>query len=135
MDFLSRAERSTRMARIRKKNTTPELIVRRIVHGLGHRYRLHCAELPGTPDLVLKRLRKIVEVRGCFWHSHACRKGRPRVASRIDYWHPKLARNQARDKLNLKKLRLLGWQVLVIWECETRRPELLTGRLQAFLDR
>src|SRR4051812_23132206 len=104
MDFLSAAERSARMSLIRKKDTKPELLVRQIVHGLGYRFRLHRSDLPGTPDIVFPRHRKVIDVRGCFWHSHACRGGKPRVASNRSYWHPKLARNSERDRQNLRRL-------------------------------
>src|SRR5438046_382783 len=120
------------MSLIRKKNTTPECVVRSIVHRAGYRFRLHRADLPGTPDLVFPGLMKIVEVRGCFWHSHDCRRKKKRVASRVDYWHPKLQRNVQRDRTNLRKLEKLGWQVLVVWECELRSQGVLTTRLVKF---
>lgn len=113
MDFLSRKERARRMSTIRKKNTRPEKVVRSIAHRLGYRFRLHCGHLPGTPDLVFPRLRKVIDVRGCFWHSHVCRRNRPPVASRVEYWGPKLARNVERDRKNVKRLRKLGWKVLI----------------------
>lgn len=110
------------------------MVVRRIVHRLGFRYRLHAAELPGAPDLVFPRLGKIVIVNGCFWHMHAC--GRCRIpASRRAYWVAKLAKNAARDKRTRQKLVRLGWRVLVVWECQTRLDlrERLEARLAAFL--
>ena len=127
-DALSRVMRS-----IRKTNTSPEMAVRRIIHRLGFRYRLHVRELPGTPDIVLPRLRKVVVVHGCFWHQHAgCRLAKlPR--SRPEYWLPKLARNQERDQIAEKALAALGWRVLVIWECETKRPERVEKRIRKFL--
>ena len=135
MDFLTRSERSKRMSQIRKRDTVPELVVRHIAHMLGYRFRLHDRRLPGTPDLVFPRLGKIVDIRGCFWHSHNCRRGRPPVASRTDYWHPKLKRIIQRDKRTGKELRALGWDILVIWECETKNVLQLERRLKRFLTR
>jgi DNA mismatch endonuclease (patch repair protein) len=133
MDFLTTSERSRRMALIRKRDTSPEITVRSIVHRLGYRFRVHVRRLPGTPDLVFTRLRKIIDVRGCFWHSHSCRRLRPRVSTRTEYWHPKLQRNVQRDRRNQRALRALGWEVFVVWECETRDAERLIRRLQRFL--
>lgn len=120
------ASRSANMARIRSKNTKPELLVRQALHGLGFRFRLHVAELPGHPDIVLPRHRTIIEVRGCFWHGHTCIDGRlPK--SNQDYWVPKLRRNRTRDSTNTRKLRQLGWSVRSLWECQVcklSRPEL-----------
>lgn len=121
------------MSRIRKRDTRPELVVRRLAHRLGFRFRLHCRSLPGTPDLVFPRLRKIIDVRGCFWHSHSCRADKPRVASRTAYWHPKLSRNVERDRRNSRHLRRLGWDLLIVWECETQDELSLTTRLESFL--
>ena len=122
------------MRSIRKTDTRPEMAVRRIVHGLGFRYRLHVRGLPGNPDIVLPRWRKIIQVHGCFWHQHTgCRLARlPR--SRPEYWIPKLARNQERDALSVRALEALGWSVLVIWECQTESTAQLTRTLAAFLD-
>ena len=121
------------MSRIRGKDTKPEMTVRRIVHGLGRRYRLHRRDLPGSPDLVLARLRKVIFVHGCFWHRHQpC----PRFCmpkSRVAYWTARLQRNVARDRRNVSGLRRLGWSVLVVWECETKNPEKLSLRLARFL--
>ncbi|MBM2711060.1 DNA mismatch endonuclease Vsr [Mesorhizobium caraganae] len=129
--------RSAQMALVRSKNTRPEMIVRRIIHAMGYRYRLHRTDLPGKPDIVLPSHRKIVEVRGCFWHQHpdeSC--GRARVPkTRKDFWIPKLQGNRARDLANDEALRELGWNIVVVWECETTpagRVE-LTAKLQAFL--
>jgi DNA mismatch endonuclease (patch repair protein) len=133
-DVFSRAKRSEVMSLIRSKNTSPELTVRRIVHEMGFRYRLHVTHLPGKPDLVFSRLRKIVEVRGCFWHQHkACRDSHiPK--SRIEYWGPKLASNLKRDKQNEKLLRSLGWQILIVWECELKDMDTTARRIISFLN-
>lgn len=131
--MMTDSDRSRLMRSIRKKDTKPELLVRRMVHQMGLRYRLHRADLPGSPDLVLPRHRKIIFVHGCFWHQHAgCRLGKqPR--SRLDYWIPKLKRNVVRDLWAKKELSARGWHVLVVWECEQRDPEQLLFKLRSFL--
>jgi DNA mismatch endonuclease (patch repair protein) len=132
-DYLSREARSAHMRRIRKVNTTPERIVRKKLYALGFRFRLHRGDLAGTPDIVLSRLQKVIFVHGCFWHQHKdCRLARlPKT--RLDYWLPKLRRNQERDAANRKLLESVGWGVLVVWECDTKDPEALGKRLEAFL--
>ncbi|MDZ4780314.1 MAG: DNA mismatch endonuclease Vsr [Planctomycetia bacterium] len=134
-DVFSKAERSRIMAAVKSRDTTPEMIVRRLVHSLGGRYRLHAAQLPGCPDLVLPARRKIIFVHGCFWHRHCCAAGRSMPASRADYWATKFARNVARDRRSRRALRRLRWNVLVVWECQTRvgRMGALKARLERFL--
>jgi DNA mismatch endonuclease (patch repair protein) len=122
------------MRSIRKTDTRPELAVRRLAHRLGFRYRLHRRDLPGTPDLVFPSRKKVIFVHGCFWHQHDCPLGRKKPSANPKYWHPKLARNVARDAQNWERLRALGWDVLVIWECETRDSTLLARRLRACLE-
>src|SRR5262245_60428073 len=122
-----------RMSRIRKTNSKPELIVRRLAHGLGYRFRLHGRDLTGTPDLVFAKRRKLIFVHGCFWHQHECRLGNKQPHSRLEYWQPKLARNRARDALVQQALRDQGWDVLVVWECETQDQATLATRLTGFL--
>jgi DNA mismatch endonuclease (patch repair protein) len=122
-----------RMSRIRKSNSQPELIVRRIVTQLGIRYRLHRRDLPGCPDLVFSEKRKIIFVHGCFWHQHDCQLGRKLPRTRIEYWAPKLARNVERDATNGTTLRNDGWSVLTVWECETRDAGNLKRVLRSFL--
>jgi DNA mismatch endonuclease (patch repair protein) len=122
------------MAAVKSKDTTPELFVRRLVHSLGYRYRLHVSALPGTPDLVFPRLRKVINVSGCFWHMHGC--GRCRIpTSRKAYWLQKLERNAVRDKQCRQALRHAGWRVLTVWECQTTRAriDVTRRRLLAFL--
>lgn len=134
MDGLSRLRRSENMRRIRSKNTSPELAVRRIVSALGYRYRLHGKHLPGKPDLVFARSRKVILVHGCFWHQHRdCIDGRlPK--SKLDYWLPKLHRNKARDIKHKKALSRLGWKYLVLWECEVKAASpKLVKRIERFL--
>src|SRR5262245_38228575 len=116
----SRLSLSERMARITKTNTKPEKLVRSLAHGLGFRFRLHRKDLPGTPDLVFPRLRKVVFVHGCFWHRHTCKDGRKLPNGNHDYWGPKLARNVARDAQHVARLSELGWASLILWECELR---------------
>ncbi len=121
------------MRRIRSKNTRPEIIVRSLTHRLGYRFRLHRLDLPGRPDLVFMRIRKIIFVHGCFWHQHSkCADGRlPK--SRRTYWLRKLSGNIQRDKRHRAKLRRLGWRILVVWDCETRDTTKLTSKLNQFL--
>ena len=109
------------MASVRSGNTKPEWIVRRTLHAAGFRYRLHHRDLPGSPDLVLPRLRVVVFVHGCFWHGHDCRRGARIPATNTDYWRSKIARNRRRDGRSAKLLRAAGWRVHIIWEC-TAKP-------------
>lgn len=122
-----------RMARIRKTDTKPELVVRRLCHALGYRFRLHRRDLPGRPDLAFIGRRKVIFVHGCFWHQHDCPLGKRRPKTRHEYWLPKLARNVERDELACRDLELLGWGVLIIWECETNDLNELTNRVLGFL--
>lgn len=134
-DVFSTKKRSEVMSRIRSKDTSAELIVRRLVYAMGFRYRLHVAHLPGRPDLVLSRLNKIIEVRGCFWHQHKGCSDAHIPKSRTEYWGPKLARNVSRDRDNERLLRTLGWQTLTLWECEIKDTTDTTKRLSKFLRR
>lgn len=133
VDTISANRRSENMRRIRSKGMKPEMAVRRLVHARGFRFRLHSSELPGKPDIVLPRLKKVIEVRGCFWHRHKNCIDSHIPKSRRGYWLPKLRRNQHRDEENLKSLRKLGWRVLIIWECEVSDVERLSIRLERFL--
>jgi DNA mismatch endonuclease, patch repair protein len=131
-DKLTPDRRSANMARIRSKNTSPEMLIRRLVHAMGFRYRLHVGHLPGKPDLVLTRLKKIIDVRGCFWHQHKGCIDSHIPKSRREYWQPKLNRNKERDKLNEAKLLAEGWSVLTLWECELKDSERLRRRITTF---
>ncbi len=134
-DTISKSRRSANMAAIRAKDTKPELIVRRIVTSLGYRYRLHRKDLPGKPDLVFGPRRKVIFVHGCFWHLHpkaSCLDAR-RPKSNTHYWDEKLSRNVARDRRHIRELKTLGWDVFIIWDCETRDKGRLTERLRRFL--
>jgi T/G mismatch-specific endonuclease (EC 3.1.-.-) len=132
-DVLTPEQRKFNMSRIRNKNTRPEMIVRSLVHGMGYRYSLHNSKLPGKPDLVLSRHRKIIFVHGCFWHMHKCRYGRVIPQTRAGFWQNKRMGNVMRDRMNLATLKREGWRVLVVWECWTRDLESLKQRLAAFL--
>jgi len=132
-DVLTRQQRAYCMSRIRGKHTKPEIVVRGMVHGMGYRFRLHKRELPGSPDLVLLRHRKVIFVHGCFWHMHHCRYGRVRPATNAEFWEKKRRGNVDRDRRNTKALRAMGWKVLVVWECWTRDVSKLEHRLQEFL--
>ena len=133
MDVLSKEQRSYCMSRIRKTDTTPELIVRKIIHNIGYRFRLYKKDLPGCPDIVLPRHKKIVFVHGCWWHRHNCKLGRRMPKTRLDYWIPKFRANKERHKRNLVKLKRQGWEVLTVWECQTKDVEKLRKKLETFL--
>ncbi len=121
------------MQKVRRRDTVPEMRVRRILHGLGYRYRLHRKDLPGTPDIVLPRQMKIILVHGCFWHGHKqCKRARLPIKN-ADTWRAKIDGNKARDKKSAAALRALGWTVLIVWECEVRDLLHLTNRLGHFL--
>ena len=122
------------MARIGSADTSPELAVRRLLHRLGYRFRLHRRGLPGTPDICFPGRKKAIFVHGCFWHRHeGCRRTTTPV-TRTSFWNDKFRKNVERDRANLKALRELGWSVMVVWECETAKPEALGPRLVGFLD-
>ena len=121
------------MSAIRGRDTRPEHIVRSLAHGMGFRFRLYGRDLPGKPDLVFPGRRKVILVHGCFWHVHDCPYGRVKPATNAAFWADKRAGNVARDERNLEALEAAGWDVLVIWECETRDRESLARRLKSFL--
>jgi DNA mismatch endonuclease (patch repair protein) len=121
------------MRAVRSRDTTPEMIVRRVVTSLGYRYRLHKATLPGKPDLVFGPRRKVIFVHGCFWHGHDCKRGARLPKTNVDYWREKVRRNRERDAATLNALRDTGWSTLVVWECETRDDENLRASLAQFL--
>ena len=126
--------RSRTMRAVKGRDTGPEMTVRRLAHGMGYRYRLYRKDLPGKPDLVFPARRKVIFVHGCFWHQHACKRGSRSPKSSRDYWIPKLKRNKQRDARNQKLLREMGWDVLVIWECEMKDRDALGKRIAAFLE-
>lgn len=122
------------MRAVKGQNTEPEMVVRRLLHRLGYRYRLHQRNLPGKPDLVFGSRRKVIFVHGCFWHGHDCKRGDRRPGTNTTYWNRKLDRNVERDKKIQTELQTLGWDVFVIWECETRDAPKLEERLTSFLE-
>ena len=122
------------MRAVKSRDTTPEIAVRKLVHGMGYRYRLYRENLPGKPDLVFAGRKKVVFVHGCFWHRHNCARGARTPKSNQDYWIPKLDRNQQRDRQVRSQLRRLGWKSLVIWECQTKNPKKLANRIKSFLE-
>lgn len=121
-DSNRRATIAARMAKIVKKNTKPEIAVRRMLHAAGYGYRLHRADLPGTPDIALASRRKVIFVHGCFWHRHHCRAGVKSPSANPAYWLPKFERIKARDAAALEQLSRLGWSSLIVWECELHDP-------------
>lgn len=134
MDTVTPARRSEIMGRVRSRDTKPEMVVRRIVHAMGYRYRLHAKDLPGKPDLVFRSHKKAVFVHGCFWHRHAkCSLARV-PKTRQDFWLAKLDANRQRDMRNERALQDTGWDVLTIWECELRDIAQLKTRIRGFLD-
>lgn len=135
-DTVDTKTRSRMMSSVRAKNTRPEMLVRRLLHGLGYRYRLHARELPGKPDIVFRRRRLAIFVHGCFWHRHpdsACRLARM-PKSRLDFWQPKLEGNRSRDEAVVAALQAMGWKVLLVWECQLRDREQLGNMLRRFIE-
>ena len=134
-DHLTPEQRSDLMRRIRGKDTKPELVVRRLAHAMGYRFRLHRRDLPGSPDLVFPGRRKVVFVHGCFWHAHGCQGGRV-PATRPEFWAAKFEGNKRRDRRSERRLRRDGWGVMTVWECQTAKRKLprLAGRLVRFLE-
>jgi DNA mismatch endonuclease, patch repair protein len=127
------AQRSRNMARVRGKDTKPEMYVRKLVHALGFRFRLHRRDLPGCPDLVFPSRRKVIFVHGCFWHQHG---GCPKAAlpkTRRQFWRTKLAGNAMRDRRDIKQLKAMGWSVLIVWECELKDFTSVARRLRPYL--
>jgi DNA mismatch endonuclease (patch repair protein) len=133
-DVLSTEQRRFCMSRIRDKNTKPEIVVRQLVRQMGIGYRLHVKDLPGKPDLVFRKHKKIIFVHGCFWHMHACKYGRVVPKTNTEFWQKKRLSNKLRDIKNRQELNRLGWKSIVIWECQTRNPECLLKKLKTFLN-
>lgn len=135
VDSLTKQQRSARMALVRNRDTKPEMLVRRMIHNLGFRYRLYQRKLPGSPDLVFKSRRRAIFVHGCFWHRHpdpTCKLARM-PKSQLDFWRPKLEGNRERDERNQSELKAMGWKYLIVWECELGHREQLENKLLAFL--
>ena len=132
-DVHTAEQRSLNMARIRGRDTKPEMRVRRILHAAGLRYRLHGKDLPGKPDLVFPRAKTVLFVHGCFWHMHRCRFGKPVPATNQEFWAQKRRGNAERDKRNKAALKAAGWRVLEIWECQTRDDAVLAAKLETVI--
>jgi DNA mismatch endonuclease (patch repair protein) len=135
MDVLTTEQRSRCMAAIRCRDTKPELIVRKVVRALGYRFRSHVKSLPGCPDLVLPKAKKIVFIHGCWWHMHACPLGKPVPKTRPEFWVAKLRGNRLRDARQMRELKASGWRIITVWECQTRKKRIdrTIRRLAVFL--
>ena len=133
-DHLSKTDRSALMGKVRGKDTKPEIVVRKIIHSLGFRFRLHRKDLPGCPDLVFASKRKVIFVHGCFWHRHKRCKRATTPQTHADFWQSKFAANVSRDRRNLNALTKAGWESLIVWECSLKHVERLAGDLRQFFD-
>jgi len=132
-DPFSKEKRSWIMSRVKGRDTKPEMVVRSVVHRMGFRFRVHRRDLPGNPDVVLPRYHKVIFVHGCFWHGHRGCPRSKRPTTNEEFWSKKLDGNIKRDHRYRRQLRKMGWRVLVVWECETRKPEKLLKKLEGFL--
>lgn len=132
-DTFTPAQRSTVMARVKGRDTQPEMAVRRLLHAMGYRFRLHRKDLPGSPDIVLPRYRKVIFVHGCFWHGHPGCARAARPTSNVDFWNRKLDQNRCRDAQALSQLDALGWDVLTIWQRQLRDTTALRKLLCEFM--
>lgn len=133
-DRVDAEKRSRMMAAVHSKDTGPELVVRRLAHRLGYRFRLHRKDLPGTPDVVFPSRKSVMFVHGCFWHGHKCPRGKA-PSSNVAFWRRKIEKNRRRDARCEKQLRTDGWKVLTLWECETKNEGKLGKKLSRFLER
>lgn len=134
VDVHTPEQRSRNMAAIKSRNTKPELIVRKIAHSLGYRFRLHRKDISGKPDLVFPRLKKVIFVHGCYWHMHNCKYGSVIPKTNAAFWKNKRESNVARDLRNMQSVEKFGWEPLVVWECQTRQIIQLSKTLSSFLD-
>lgn len=133
MDKLTREQRQKCMSKIGSRDTKPELELRKMVYKLGFRYRLYCSNLPGRPDLVFTKRKKVIFMHGCFWHRHTCNLGKPKPKTNEEFWIKKFSSNIRRDAENLKKLQGLGWETLIIWQCELNDKRLIVQKISEFL--
>lgn len=133
VDVLTPEQRRYNMSQIKSKDTKPEITIRRLLHKLGYRYRLHRADLPGKPDMIFPKIKKVIFVHGCYWHMHRCRYGRVVPKTNAKFWQNKRNSNVERDRKNIKKLRKLGWDILVVWQCQIRSINKLQNKLIYFL--
>lgn len=132
-DVFTKKKRSWIMSRVKGRDTKPEILVRSFVHRMGFRFRIHRRDMPGNPDIVLPQHSKVIFMHGCFWHGHKRCPRSKRPTTNEGFWNKKLDRNIERDKRFRRKLRSMGWKALVVWQCETRKPEKLIGKLERFL--
>lgn len=132
VDVHTKEQRSFNMSRIKGKNTKPEIVVRSFVHRLGYRFRLHRKDLPGKPDIVLPRHKKVIFVHGCYWHMHSCKYGKVTPVTNAEFWQKKRSGNKERDKKNIAALKKLGWDVLIVWECQVKSGA-FEGKVAEFL--
>lgn len=132
-DVFSKEKRSWIMSRVKGRDTKPEILVRSFIHHMGFRFRVHRRDLPGNPDIVLPRYRKVIFIHGCFWHGHKNCPRSKRPSTHRSFWNKKLDGNIERDERYRRELLQMGWKVLVVWECETRTPEKLLRKLENFL--
>lgn len=132
-DIVSRSKRKEMMSSVKQRHTKPEITVRKLLHRLGYRFRLHSKKLPGTPDIVLPKYKSVIFVHGCFWHQHkGCRKSR-RPTSNVEFWNEKLDKNIERDNRKESELKNAGWKVLTVWDCEIKDEDLLIEKVKNFL--
>ena len=133
VDHVDPAKRALIMAAVHSQDTGPEVAVRKIIHRLGYRYRLHDRALPGRPDLVFPSRRKVIFVHGCFWHRHPKCRYATSPKTREEFWEAKFTSNVARDRIARRELKRMGWAILTVWQCELKNPDKLTERLNDFL--
>jgi len=133
MDQFKPEKRSDIMRRVKAKDTGLEMRVRSVIHKAGFRFRLHRKDLPGKPDLIFPKYRKVIFIHGCFWHGHDCKRGNRGPKTNVSYWLQKIEKNKERDARNMKELAILGWGVAVLWECECKVDEVIIGKVKSFL--
>lgn len=133
-DRISAEARSRLMSKVKNRNTTPELTVRRALHRMGYRFRLHRKDLPGHPDIILPKHKKVIFVHGCFWHGHNCPRGK-RPATNQEFWNKKIDRNIERDIQAQAALAAIGWDILVLWDCQVKKAALLQTILSEFMNK
>ena len=127
-------QRSRNMSAIKSKNTKPEIIVRKLLHSKGYRFRLHKKDLPGSPDIVLPKYKTVIFVHGCFWHRHQNCKYASNPKTRREFWEKKFKENIERDKKTQEKLKNLGWKTKIVWECEIKKQDKLIKKIEDFLN-
>ena len=127
-------QRSRNMSAIKSKNTKPEIAVRKLLHSMGYRFRLHRKDLPGSPDIVLPKYKTVIFVHGCFWHRHQNCKYASNPKTRREFWEKKFKENIERDKKTQEKLKNLGWKTNIVWECEIKKQDKLIKKLEDFLN-